>query len=42
MTGKLDVREVVKRLPEEAVETLPPDDSVDQLIQDEIGEEIDA
>ena len=42
VTGKLDVREVVKRLPEEAVETLPPDDSVDQLIQDEIGEEIDA
>lgn len=42
VTGKLDVREVAKRLPDEAVETLPTDDSIDEMIDDEIPEEDDA
>jgi type I restriction enzyme S subunit len=42
VTGKLDVREAAKRLPDEAVETLPPDDSMDELIEDEIDQENEA
>lgn len=42
VTGKLDVREAAKRLPDHAVETLPPDDSMDELIEDEIDQEDDA
>jgi type I restriction enzyme S subunit len=42
VTGKLDVREAAKRLPDEAVEILPPDDSMDGLIEDEIDEDVDA
>lgn len=42
VTGKLDVREAAKRLPDEAVESLPPDDSMDEMIEDEVDQEDDA
>lgn len=42
VTGKLDVRGAAKLLPDEAVEILPPDDSMDELIEDEIDEDVDA
>ena len=42
VTGKLDVREATKRLPDQADEPLPFDDSIDELIEDEIDQEDDA
>jgi type I restriction enzyme, S subunit len=42
VTGKLDVREVAKRLPDQADETLPADESLDDLVDDEITEEVEA
>ena len=42
VTGKVDVREAVKRLPAETEEPLPLDDLVDEEIDDEIPEEIEA
>lgn len=42
VTGKLDVREAAKRLPDQADEPLPADDSVEDLVDDEIAEEIEA
>lgn len=42
VTGKLDVRDAAKRLPEQADEPLPLDDSVEDLVDDEIAEEIEA
>lgn len=42
VTGKLDVREAAKRLPDNAAETLPPDDSMDEMIEDEVDQEDDA
>jgi type I restriction enzyme S subunit len=41
VTGKLDVREAVKRLPDQADEPLPADESLDDL-DDEITEEVEA
>ncbi|MBL8889138.1 MAG: restriction endonuclease subunit S [Planctomycetaceae bacterium] len=41
VTGKLDVREAAKRLPDQADEPLPADDSLEDL-DDEIVEEIEA
>jgi type I restriction enzyme S subunit len=42
VTGKLDVREAAKRLPDEAVELLPADESLDDMVDDEIAEEVEA
>ncbi len=42
VTGKLDVREAAKRLPDQADELLPADESLDDLIDDEITEEVEA
>ena len=42
VTGKLDVREAAKRLPDQAVELLPADESLDDLVDDEIAEEVEA
>ncbi|GEM_PF-1814333 len=42
VTGKLDVRDAVKRLPAETEEPLPPDDLLDDDINDEVPEEADA
>jgi type I restriction enzyme S subunit len=42
VTGKLDVREAAKRLPDQADEPLAPDDSMDELIEAEIDQEVDA
>jgi len=36
VTGKLDVREVAKRLPDQTDEPLPPDESLDEMVDDEI------
>jgi type I restriction enzyme, S subunit len=35
VTGKLDVREAAKRLPDQADEPLPADESLDDLVDDE-------
>ena len=42
VTGKLDVREAVKRLPDQTDEPLPPDESLEDLVDDEIIEEDEA
>ena len=42
VTGKLDVREAAKRLPDNAEELLPHDDPMDEMIDEEIAEEDDA
>jgi type I restriction enzyme S subunit len=42
VTGKLDVREAAKRLPDQTEELLPPDESLDDLVDDEITEEDEA
>jgi type I restriction enzyme S subunit len=42
VTGKLDVREAAERLPDHAVEPLPSDESLDDLVDDEITEEVEA
>ena len=42
VTGKLDVRDAVKRLPDHADESLPADESLDDLVDDEITEEDEA
>ncbi len=42
VTGKLDVRDAVKRLPAETEEPLPPDDPLENDINDEIPDETDA
>jgi type I restriction enzyme S subunit len=42
VTGKLDVREASKRLPDQTDEPLPPDESQDDLVDDEITEEDEA
>jgi type I restriction enzyme S subunit len=42
VTGKLDVREAAKRLPDEGEHVLPPDESLDDLVEDEIIEEDEA
>jgi type I restriction enzyme S subunit len=42
VTGKLDVREAAKRLPDQAVESLPADESLDDLVDDEITDEVEA
>jgi len=38
VTGKLDVREAAKRLPDQTDEPLPPDESLEDLVDDEITE----
>ena len=42
VTGKLDVREAVKRLSAETEEPLPPDDLLEDDINDEVPEEANA
>jgi len=43
VTGKLDVREAAKRLPDQSDEPLPlADESMEDLVDDEIAEEIEA
>jgi type I restriction enzyme S subunit len=42
VTGKLDVREAAKRLPDQTDEPLPPDESLEDLVDDEITEEDEA
>jgi type I restriction enzyme, S subunit len=42
VTGKLDVREAAMRLPDQADESLPPDESLDDPLDDEIAEEVEA
>lgn len=42
VTGKLDVRDAAKRLPDQSDEPLPIDDSVEDLVDDEIAEEVEA
>ena len=42
VTGKLDVREAAKRLPDLADKPLPADESLDDLVDDEITEEVEA
>ena len=42
VTGKLDVREAAKRLPDGADENISPDDSIEDLIDEEITEEDEA
>jgi type I restriction enzyme S subunit len=42
VTGKLDVREAAKRLPDQTNESLPADESLDDLVDDEITEEDEA
>ena len=42
VTGKLDVRDAVKLLPDHADESLPADESLDDLVDDEITEEDEA
>jgi type I restriction enzyme S subunit len=42
VTGKLDVREAAKRLPDQADEPLPPDESLDDLVDEEIAEEVET
>jgi type I restriction enzyme S subunit len=42
VTGKLDVREAAKRLPDQTDEPLPPDESLENLVDDEITEEDEA
>jgi type I restriction enzyme S subunit len=42
VTGKLDVRETAKGLPDQADEPLPADELLDDLVDDEIAEEVEA
>jgi type I restriction enzyme S subunit len=42
VTGKLDVREAAKRLPDQTDEPLPVDESLEDLVDDEITEEDEA
>jgi type I restriction enzyme, S subunit len=42
VTGKLDVREASKRLPDQTDDPLPADESLDDLVDDEITEEDEA
>jgi type I restriction enzyme S subunit len=42
VTGKLDVREAVKRLPNQGDEPLPADESLDDLVDDGVTEEDEA
>jgi type I restriction enzyme S subunit len=42
VTGKLDAREAAKRLPDQGDEPLPLDESMEDLVDDEITEEVEA
>lgn len=42
VTGKLDVREAAKRLPEQLDKLLPSDDSIDEENNNEISEDVEA